>query len=482
MKTRLVHAFLSYWLDPEIRMLFKEGRPIPLAPQTYRLLYTFAMHPHEVLTTDFIVQEAWNNPSDGVSDEAVAQQITYLRKALGKDGNIVVTYRGKRKCKYPDVKADDISTRYSFEADVTSEHCPSPEALTEPNGNLFIKQVSAADEEFGKGRYHWLKSTPAAIQFAIPFFDRAIELDRNHADSYAAKADCWILLGSFGHQVRSALEVMPKAKEAAERSLQINPNMPIAHYALASQAALFEWDWAKAIIEFEKAIELAPQDPMVRAWFALCLAHRGENDRARILIDQAIGLLPRDYLNPAFYLLTALSGRIYYLAGSFGQAIRECQRGIEVEDFYLSHVFIGHAYRQLKQHQAALTEFEQASRLVPDNPVVLAEIGHIYGRLGKREESLTYLGHLDRVAEEQNIYLSPHTKSHVYLGLGDTEKAVEYLEKTFDERGCYMTCLTSDPVYQPLYSNSRFRSLVQRVGYADTSIWEKAVSNLSLAH
>jgi tetratricopeptide (TPR) repeat protein len=262
----------------------------------------------QIIRRGDLIRAAWEIPVD---NRALNFQIFHLRQALGDDSNHptyieTVRRRGIR-----------------FKAEVRKVAINRSSETTE------------ADQLYLKGRFFWHKSTSDSIRKAIEYFELALEKDPDYGLAHAGIADAWVLLGTFGHQSSSALEAMPKAEAAARQALRIDNGIAEAHAALASVKALFEWNWAEAEIEFKRATQLSA-NPMIRAWYALCLAARDEGERARIEIEQALNQ------DPVSLVLNAISGRIYYLARDYEEAIRLCQDVINMErHFYLGYMFQG---------------------------------------------------------------------------------------------------------------------------------------------
>lgn len=430
MKAELFYEFGPYRLDAYQRILLKENKPIPLDPQSFEVLHVLVQYPGQIIRRADLIRSAWEIPVD---NRALNFQIFHLRKALGDDSDHptyieTVRRRGIR-----------------FKAEVRKVAINRSSETTE------------ADQLYLKGRFFWHKSTSESIRKAIEYFGLTLEKDPNYALAHAGIADAWVLLGTFGHQSSSALEAMPKAEAAATQALRIDRGIAEAHAALASVRALFEWNWDEAEIEFKRATQLSA-NPMIRAWYALCLAARDEGGRARIEIDEALNQ------DPVSLVLKAISGRVYYLARDYERAILQCQDVINMEKhFYLSHMFQGHALRQQEKYDKALAAFETARQLTGNHPTLLGEIGNIQALMGNESKALKVLEQLKDMASE--IYVSPYLMAHVYLGLRERVKMFKWLERAYNERAAYLIFLTSDPVYDELRTDPRFVTLTNKVGF-----------------
>jgi DNA-binding winged helix-turn-helix (wHTH) protein/Tfp pilus assembly protein PilF len=431
MKAQLFYEFGPYRLDPYQRILLKDGKSVPLDPQSFEVLHVLVQHPGQIIRRSDLINAAWEVPVD---DRALNFQIFHLRQALGDDPDqpIYIETMKKRGIRF---KSEVRKVAINREAETTE-----------------------ADQLYLKGQFFWHKSTADSMRKAIEYFERTLEKDPRYGLAYAGIADAWVLLGTFGHQSVPASEAMLKAEAAALEALKINDEIAEAHAALASVKALFRWNWAGAEVEFMRATELSG-NPMIRAWYSLCLAGRNERQRARAEIEQALKY------DPVSLVLNAICGRIYYLARDYQKAVEQCQLVIEMEKhFHLSYLFQGHALRLQQKYPEALTAFETASRLTGNHPTVLSEIGNIRALMGEEDRALEVLDELKKMGSE--TYVSPYLMAHIYLGLNDKAKMLEWLQWTYDERGAYLIFLTSDPLYDDFQTDPQFVDLVRRIGFA----------------
>lgn len=433
MQSTLSYRFGPYQLDPYQRILLHEGRPVHLDPQSFEVLHVLVQNQGKILKRSDLLKAAWDAYVD---DGALKYQIHRLRSALGDDP-AHPTY-------IETVKSRGI--RFKADVKVIAQNRPG--------------ELSEADRLYLKGRYLWHKSTSESVRKAIGYFERAVAADPNYAAAYVGIADSWVLAGSFGHQSVPAREAMAKAEEAASKALDIDDRLPDGHAAMASVKALYRWDWPTAERMFEYAIERSP-NPMLRAWFALCLAAHGDRARARGQADSALAI------DPTSPVLNALSGRVHYIAREYDQAVEQSRHAIDLEEyFYLSRLFLGHALRAMGDHTAALIAFESAAQLTSNHPTVTAELGHSYALIGDDKRALETLDELARLRSRGEPYVSPYLLAHVYIGLDDRERAFKWLELAFEHREAYLIFLATDPIYDRLRIDSRFTELVKRVNFS----------------
>lgn len=433
MQSTLSYHFGLYQLDPYQRILLYEGRAVHLDPQSFEVLHVLVQNQGKILKRSDLLKAAWDAYVD---DGALKYQIHRLRNAL-RDNPATPTY-------IETVKGRGI--RFKAQVKVIAQNR--------------YGALSEADRLYLKGRYLWHKSTSESVRKAIGYFEQAAIADPTYAAAQVGIADSWILAGSFGHQSISAKEAMAKAEAAVAKALAIDGRMPDAHSAMASIKALYRWDWPAAERMFQYAIKRSP-NPMLRAWYALCLAARGDRARARGEADSALTV------DPTSPVLNAISGRVHYLAREYDQAVKQCKHAIDLEEyFYLSRLFLGHALRAKEDYPAALVAFESAGQLTGNHPTVMAELAHLYALIGDNERALESLDELARIRTRGEPYVSPYLLAHVYIGLDDRERAFKWLELALEHREAYLIFLVTDSIYDRLRIDARFTELVRRVNFS----------------
>lgn len=430
MPPTLGYAFGPYLLDIHEGTLRRHGRRIKVEPLTYDVLVVLVTRANKFVSKDTLLKEVWLHRGTYVTKSSVYLQIHKLRReVLAEDINRTVGILNRH------------NLGYKLIADV------------EPISTY----PSEAEQFYVEGRHLLTQSTARSVRLAIERFTKATELDPRHARAYAALADSWVLAGTFGHQSEAPAVAMPNAEQAAKRAVSLDKTLVEAQAALASVQALYWWDWKRAERKFRRAVKVS-LNPMLRAWYALCLAAHGEHKRAQGEIEDAVR---RD---PGSFVLKALRGRVYYLDRQYRRAAAECARAIEMHEyFYLGYLFLGHTLRQQRRFDEAARAFQIAAQLTHEHPTTVAELGHIQALTGDPTPAVQALARLE--AEARTQYVSPYLFAHLYLGLGEHDKVFEYLEQTFRERGAYLVFLSTDPVYDSLRGDVRFADLARRINF-----------------
>jgi eukaryotic-like serine/threonine-protein kinase len=312
-----------------------------------------------------------------------------------------------------------------------------------------------AYEFYLRGRYSWSKRSNDELRKGVRYFQQAIARDRHYSLAYAGLADCLLLLGLFGAE-RPRL-VMPQAKEAAIKSIELDETLGEAHASLAQIKFLYDWDWAGAAADFQQSARLSPTYPTVHQWHGEYLAALGHSDEGIAELKRA-----RD-LDPLSLIINTNLGLAYYWARQYDLAIEQFERVIEQEpNFFRAHLHLGMAYERKAMDQEALAELKKA-RLIHENQFTLAGLGHAYASFGAKAEATNLLKRLVKLSRTR--YVSAVTIAVIYAGFGDKRtQTLEWLEKACEERAGLVVWLRVWPIFDDLRSDPRFVRLLRRLG------------------
>ena len=251
-------------------------------------------------------------------------------------------------------------------------------------------------------------------------------------------------------------EGFPRARQAAERALELDEHLAEAHTSLAYATLHFYWDWPAAEREFLRALSLNANYATAHQWYGGYLAAFGRFDESLAEIDRA------HRIDPVSLMINADMGWLSFFARRHDRAIEQLRKTIEMDpNFALAYWLLGLNKEQKGQLEEATAEFRKAVSLSQDIPFALASLGHVLGRSGKRDEAVAALEELLRLSSRR--YVSPHSIATVYVGLGQTNEALEWLNRAADERANWITFLNVDPVFDPLRDEPRFRKIAERL-------------------
>ena len=312
---------------------------------------------------------------------------------------------------------------------------------------------AAAYQSYLKGRFFWGRRSGDNIPKAIEYFEEAIRQDPNYALAYAGLAEAWITLP--GHASARLQDVKPKAKEAALKSLQIDDTLAGAHTALA-QILFFDLDFAGAIKEFQRAIDLDPNYATAHHWYANGpLLALGRFDEAVAEGARAVELDP---LSP---IINVNQANNFIIAGRYDEAIHQIRKALELDpEFGYAHSNLGLALELKGDLPGAIAEFRRAHQLNGD-PLSLAYLGNLYGKTGNVTEAANILTELEQLTKTK--YVSAYAFALVQAGLGNRAEALRWLEKCYADRSQEIAYVRVDRLLDPLRDDPGFQNLVGRV-------------------
>src|SRR5262245_45867791 len=312
-----------------------------------------------------------------------------------------------------------------------------------------------AHQLYLKGRFFWNKRTGNDLKKSIDYFQQAIAIDPTYAPGYAGVADAYVLLP--GYTAGAPRDCYPKAIAAAKKALQLDDTLAEAHTTLGMAIWSYEFDFVQANKEFQRAIELNPNYATGHQQYGnVTLAALGRFEDAIAEGKRAVEL------DPLSLVINADLGATYYFARRYDEAIAQHRKTLEMDpDFYFAHLNLGEALAAKGAFADAISEFQKA-RVLNDDPFVLALLGNAYARSGNRTEALKILDQLKELSAQR--YVNAYGFALVYLGLGDKEEALRWLEQSYEDRaGSDVGWIRVDALLDPLRSDPRFEALAEKI-------------------
>jgi len=333
---------------------------------------------------------------------------------------------------------------------------PNPPILLR-GGNVHppTPEIVNSRHAYHQGKFAW--GSRGDLRSSIAFFEQAIHDDPSYAEAYSGLAAATAILGQVPNDGIPPREAKPKAREAAERALQLNPRLAEAHAVLGNVAMSYDWDLATGEKELRRAIELNPNDPTAHEWYCHLLIVEGRNPEA---LAEARLALDLDPVSPLFHTVLA---ETYYYGRSFDAAIEEAEQVVKLHpDFLLAQYWLGSAYREKKMYAQAVETFQYARLHSGDNPAMLMAYGHTQALAGNAKEASAALQKLQQLASTRfvpNLY-----PAAIHVGSGEFNEAFRYLDLAYQERIDRLVYLNVEPMADPLRSDPRFAKLMARVG------------------
>jgi len=311
-----------------------------------------------------------------------------------------------------------------------------------------------AYDAYLRGRFYW--TNRADLHKSISAYLEAVDKDPNYALAYAGLATAYALLGQVPYDDMLPADAKPKARQAAERALQLDPQLGEAHSVLANVSYSYDWDFDAAEREFQRALTLGQNDPTAHLWFSHYCEVRNRLQQA---LEENSRTLALDPVSPLFNTVRA---EILYNARQYDAAIAQARRTIDQYPTYpLAYIWLGSAYREKKMYSEALDQFSKGLKLSGNQPAIAALYGHALGRSGDAPGARRILADLKHLA--QTRYVSAIYFAGVYTGLGDNKMALDWLDKAYKERNDRLVYLNVDPMADSLRSEPRFQDLMKRL-------------------
>lgn len=310
----------------------------------------------------------------------------------------------------------------------------------------------AAAEAYLKGRYSLNKFSGDGVAKAIEYFQDATLRDPRHALAYAGLAEAYdVELGMGG---TAPAEGWPRVKAAATRALELDDAVAEAHAILGDYYFIWEWNWAEAKRAYGRAVELNPGYAIGQNWYGMFLLAMGDAEEALKRVELAKTLDPLSTQNVNL-------GLVYYHSGRYDEAIREFKELLALDDgFAIGHLNLGKAYLEKGMFDLAFAEFAKSSALEGSDPNN-SNMAYAYAVSRKPEKAREILAALLKRWEAGGM---PSDRiAMVFAGLGDKDKAFEWLDKAFNERAYDMIMLKVEPRFRTLRKDPRFEALLKKM-------------------
>ncbi|MBV8629540.1 MAG: protein kinase, partial [Silvibacterium sp.] len=350
-------------------------------------------------------------------------------------------------------KVDDLLTVQNDIAREVSQRLRSNHSPDRQKLALGSTQNPEAYQLYLKGVHYTSKFTKDGFDKGIDYLNQAIAIDPNYALAYSALAynyinqDDWFIAPKIAG---------PKAKEAAQRALELDESNAEAHVPLAIESQWYEWDWAAAEREFRRAIELNPDSEDARGYYSWFLPIMGRGDEA--IAEARRGL----QVDPLSTGLNGNLGSVFVFTHQWDKAIEQLRSSIDLDpNYWFDHYFLGRAYVQKGRFPEAIAALKQGISL-GGTTEVWSSLGHAYALSGDRDEAQKVIEHLKEMSV--HAYLAPYNVAVIYAGLGNKDEAFVWLNRAFQERSYLLTYLTVDERLNNLHSDPRFDELRRRVG------------------
>jgi len=308
-----------------------------------------------------------------------------------------------------------------------------------------------------RGRYFWNKYSKEWVMKAIDAFKEAILIDSHYALAYCGMADAYFRLSNVYFP---PAEVLPKAKDAALKAVEIDENLAEAHSSLGLVKVYYDHDWVGAEIELRKALKLNPQLLSAHQRLGSYLTFMGRFEESIRYYESALEFDPFS-LQVNMNLATT-----YFLRGEYERSLSHSAKTIELEPNYMPiHFLMGCNYIELNRLSEAIEEFQFIYKLDEEAYLALGFMGYAHALAGQRAEAETLLDILEEISQRK--YVSPYSMLVIHLALGPPDRVFEILEQLYEERNDWLVWLKVSPELKVLRDDARFKNLLRRIGFPE---------------
>ncbi|HUF04297.1 MAG TPA: tetratricopeptide repeat protein [Aridibacter sp.] len=307
---------------------------------------------------------------------------------------------------------------------------------------------------YNKGRYFWNNRNSEDLTKSIAFYEQAIALDPEYALAYAGLAETFVVLHTYSpYQTQDAF---PKAKQAAEKALSLDNNLAEAYTALAMYKEQHEYDWKGAEVKFRQAISANPSYATARQWYGEFLAFLGRTEEAVAEVEKAVELDPLSLSTNTARAFPHLAARQY------DEAIAKLKPALELDkNFPLALYYLGRSYDGKALYERSVPEYRKAIESSGRSTYFISALIYALARNGKRTEAERAFAEILEIAGERPV--SRYVLARCYAALGKNEKALDELEKAYEERDSLMIVMGIEQIFDDIRDETRFQELVRKL-------------------
>jgi serine/threonine-protein kinase len=309
-----------------------------------------------------------------------------------------------------------------------------------------------------KGNFHLYQLTTEAVEKGRAYLEQALALEPRHAPAWVQLADYYIA-GCFAGRA-PATELWPRAKDAAQRAVESDPEYADAHAAVGFVAGVSEYRWADAMRHLDTALRLNAGSGRTHLWRSQVLMPMGRSEQSLESAAQAVAL------DPLFLLYRAVHGNRLLNRGAYEAAADGALQDLDIDPhFPLATMNLAHAYVGMGRHHEAIALMEKNL----DSPrshrtLDMGLLSWSYVAVERRADAERFVGRLE--GERQQAHVPGSTLALATLGLGDHAGALRWLEASVAERDANLINVVADPYFEPLHAEPRYRSLLRRMNLA----------------
>lgn len=317
------------------------------------------------------------------------------------------------------------------------------------------KRGTENDEAFRfylQGRYFWNKRNIEGLKKSIGFYEKALEKDAAYAMAYVGLADSYQILGEYNGMLPQ--EAFGKARAAAQKALEINPNLGEAHCSLGYTQAFYDWNWEEAGNSFKRAVEISPNYPTARQWYGEYLLAVGRSNEALSELTKA------QELDPLSLIIATDIAAYYYTIREFDKSIEQSLKVKEMdENFFFAYVFLWISYEQKgMMEEAAKNLLKVDSLYLP--PELVQQSQAAYQKDGWK--GLWQTKYNQTIQTPTNQFFNDYQRAVAAYRVDDIEATFQWLKKSGESKNRWFVNLKYDPEWDSIRNDPRFNELIRK--------------------
>jgi len=349
-----------------------------------------------------------------------------------------------------------------LQSEVTLAITREIEVAVTPEEERRVKQKKPinpdAHEAYLKGIFFFEKKTEESYRTAADYFNQAIKIEPDYAEAYGWLSAAYWVPAIYGYGARD--ENFAKARTAANMALKLDETCEYAHSAVGWVALFCDWDWQKAKLSFERAIDLNPNPSYTYFGYAWYWVAAGRFDKAIDMMQTAVTL------DPHSQVLNNQLANMYRFSGQFERAVEQRKKTLELAPgFVLALSDLGEDYLSMSMYPEAIASVEKAMSLAGRTPLLIATLGRAYAISGRKDEAEILLQELQDKGKSE--YVLPMFFATLYTDCGNTDEAFRWLERVYQERHFGMFLLRIPSSWEPLRLDPRFDDLLERMNFPE---------------
>jgi len=356
----------------------------------------------------------------------------------------------------------DLTDIFTIQTDVALKIAAALEAELSPEERRQIRkeptQNLEAYQQYVLGKNCMVRWTQEGVEKGLKHLEQAVARDPNYALAYAMKAYAYVDSATGVAGALPPEEAFGEAKAAVARALAIDSGLAEGHAVLGYLKIACDYDWAGGEEELKRAIELNPNSGEAYDFYGLMLA-------AQERYDEAIEMQRRAHeVDPLAHRMDIAT--TYLRARRYDQALQAVTRVLQDDPhFALAHATLGWAHLLSGRPEEGLASLQKALSISPESSMYLGQLGEAYGLTGRNSEAREVLQRLEELSKER--YVSPYHIAYVYTGLGDHDRAMDMLERAYNERAGAIFGIKGSFLFTPLREHPRFKALLKKMNLGE---------------